>query len=126
MSETRSLMVASSLAMAAAGVVASFLPQEFLTWMGVAAAQEPAAVIQIGGALYIGFAAMNWMARGVLIGGVYARPLSFGNFVHFAIGAITLVKLTLAEPGPILIGLTAPYVVFAAWFGRVVFKPPVA
>ncbi|MDJ0758384.1 MAG: hypothetical protein QNJ19_03255 [Woeseiaceae bacterium] len=126
MSETRVLMIASSLAMAVAGVIASFLPQETLAWMGAAVTPGPVTAIQIAGALYLGLAAMNWMARGVLIGGIYARPLSFGNFVHFMIGAITLAKLTVANPDPVLIAIALPYVLFAAWFGRVVFRPPVA
>ncbi len=124
MSETRILMAASSLAMGIAGLVTSFLPQEILEWTGASVETVPVVIIQLTGALYIGFAAMNWMARGVLIGGIYARPLAMGNFGHFAIAGVTLAKLAYARPEPVLIAIAVPYVIFALWFGRVLFRPP--
>ena len=126
MSESRILMIASSIMLLAAGVLTSFLPQELLQWMGTEVSTVAVLAIQLLGALYLGFAAVNWMARGVLVGGIYARPLSLGNFGHFMIGAITLVKLVLNDPDPALIGLTLPYLVFALWFGRILFRPPAA
>lgn len=124
MTETRLLMMASAVAMAAAGVVASFLPQELLSATGAQASSGAVLAVQMAGALYVGFAAVNWTARGVLIGGIYARPLALGNFFHFAIGAITLIKLVIAAPNPTLIAVTTPYLLFALWFGRVLFRPP--
>lgn len=124
MTETRVLMMTSAVAMAVAGVATSFLPQELLSAVGAEPGAAAVLVTQMAGALYVGFAAVNWTARGVLIGGIYARPLAVGNFFHFAIGAVTLIKLALATPAPALIGLTAPYVLFALWFGRVLFRPP--
>ena len=82
-------------------------------------------VVQIGGALYLGFAMMNWMAKGVLIGGIYARPLAVGNFAHFLIGALALLKYALAVQGLWLVWVFAVvYLLLAIVFGIVLFTHP--
>jgi len=80
------------------------------------------AVVQIAGALYFGFAILNWTAKGTLLGGIYGRPIVLANFTHFAIGAITLLKVPGQTEAGLLVGVVA-YSVFAAWFGYVLFGP---
>lgn len=121
--QTRILMVLSALFMAFLGVVASFMPQEVLIHIGTLPEPLVVTMIQVAGALYLAFAMLNWMARGVLIGGIYARPVAAGNFVHFMIVAITLIKVLFTLRSPLLIALTAMYTVFAAWFALVIFAP---
>jgi hypothetical protein len=101
------LMSSSALFMAARGVAGSFLPQESVAYLG--ARPDPPVVlpIQIGGALYLGFAILNWMTKGVLIGGVYSRPVALGNFLHFAVVAIILLKALLGGFKPIEIIVAA-------------------
>jgi len=115
-------MTLSAVFVAALGVSASFLPQEILQLAGLVPDRLAAAVVQLAGALYIGFALLNWSAKGALLGGIYGRPIVLANFAHFAIGAITLLKIVgLAEVG--LLVAAAAYSVFAAWFGYVLFGP---
>jgi hypothetical protein len=64
------------------------------------------------------------MARGVLIGGIYARPLALGNFLHFFVVAVTLIKVLFELRLPLIVGLTISYTVLAAWFGLVLFTHP--
>ena len=120
---TRLLMTLSAAFLAALGVAASFLPQELLRSAGLPPDRFPVTIIQIAGALYIGFATLNWMAKGTLLGGIYGRPIVLANFTHFAIGAIVFVKLVAA--GPIQGGwpLVVAYAALAAWFGYVLFSP---
>lgn len=115
--QTRILMAASALFMAVLGTAALFLPEEILRYTGTVPAALINAVVQAAGALYLGFAVLNWLARGVLIGGIYARPLALGNFLHFAVVAISLVQVVLEVRLPLIAGLTAIYVALAAWFG---------
>lgn len=122
---TRVLMAASAAAMFAVGATATFLPQEILSAAGATVNTESVLIVQIGAALYLGFGFMNWMARGVLIGGIYSRPLALGNFLHFAIVAMALVKAMPAIGGLPIIAVTIVYVLFAAWFGRILFTSPV-
>jgi hypothetical protein len=125
--KTKALMTLSALMMAVLGVAASFLPQEILSWSGAESRGLGVLLIQIAGALYLGFAMLNWMARGNLIGGVYSRPVAMGNFLHFAVVAVTLVKALAGgmRGGPILAGAVL-YAVFAIWFGLVAFIHPKA
>jgi hypothetical protein len=117
-------MTLSAALNAVLGVAASFLPQEILQYTGATADPFTVGVIQIAGALYIGFALLNWSARGALLGGIYGRPIVVANFAHFAIAAIMLVKLVLAGHADAgLVAAAAAYSIFAAWFGSVLFGP---
>jgi len=85
---TRITMVVSSLVLGIAGAGLLFAPLEALSTLGFEQTNELTG--QLLGALYLAFAAANWTARGGMVGGVYARPLSIANFVHFLVGAIVL------------------------------------
>lgn len=117
-------MGASALFMAVLGGVMSFLPEEILRYTGTVPAPLINSVVQACGALYLGFAILNWMARGVLIGGIYSRPLALGNFLHFVVVAVTLVKVLVDLRLPLVVGLTTAYSVFAVWFGLALFTHP--
>jgi len=119
------LMSVSAACMGLLGMVLSFLPQETLAFAGMPATIAGVMFLQVTGALYVGFALLNWAARSVLIGGIYARPLALGNFAHFAVAAVTLAKGVDLQAPALLLAVTAAYVVFAVWFGLVVFTHPV-
>ena len=44
------------------------------------------------------FAMLNWMAKGVIIGGIYSRPIVIANLAHFLIGDLELIKAVI-HPG---------------------------
>ena len=123
---TKYLMIISAIIMGVFGVFTSFLPNEILTNLGIPSNELTLLCLQLMSALYLGFAIMNWMAKSVLIGGIYAKPLSLGNFFHFAIGGITLIKLIIHNPSSTklvwLICIT--YSILAVLFGMVLFKSP--
>jgi hypothetical protein len=123
--QTKLLMTLSALFMAGLGVTASFLPQEVAAHFGVRPDPTIVLLIQITGALYLAFAILNWMARSVLIGGIYSRPLALANFLHFAVITTILLKALRAglRPIEIIVGAVI-YFVFAVWFGRVLFAHP--
>jgi hypothetical protein len=123
--QTRLLMGLSAVFMAAFGLVASFIPAEVLVTFGVPPVSVLLTVVQITGALYLAFALLNWMARGVLIGGIYSRPLALANFLHFAVVAVTLFKAIPSMNMIAVILVTLAYAVFAAWFALVLFTHPV-
>jgi hypothetical protein len=122
---TKSLMSLSALFMAALGVVASFMPQELATHFGSPLDSHVVLVMQIGGALYLGFAILNWMARSILIGGIYSRPVAIGNFLHFSVVAIILLKaLARGFRATEIIAGALLYFFFGLWFGLVLFTHP--
>jgi len=114
-------MATSAAFMAALGLATSFLPQEILAHLGTRADAANTLILQIVGALWFGFALLNWSARGNLIGGIYSRPIALGNFVHFAMVSITLIKLISADAAPYLLVGTACYALLAIGFGLVLF-----
>jgi hypothetical protein len=122
---TRALMGSSALFLAVAGVTATFLPQELLGHLGAEPQGPLVLAVQLLGALYLGLAALNWMNRGNRIGGIYARPVSMANFIHFAIGAMALLKGLFHQPLALdVAAMAAVYTIFAVWFGLVVFMHP--
>jgi hypothetical protein len=123
--KTKALMSLSAILMALLGIAASFLPQEILSYSGADPRDFGVLLVQVIGALYLGFAMLNWMARANLIGGVYSRPVAMGNFLHFAVVAVALLKALLggASAEILLVGAVI-YSAFAVWFGLVVFTHP--
>jgi hypothetical protein len=122
---TRWLMIGSAVVLAALGLVASFVPREILLRLGSQGAPLETLLVQITGALYLGFAMFNWMARESLLGGIYGRPVVFGNFMHFMVAAFALLKALIAGPRPpVLIAAASLYWVFCLAFGWVSFTPP--
>lgn len=119
---TKMLMAASSLALGLAGIVASFAPTELLQALGSSAADPLPVLIQLLGGLYVAFALTNWTAKDSLIGGIYARPISLGNCVHFLTGSLALAKQQFSQGVslPLLVVLLA-YAVFALCFLWLVF-----
>lgn len=123
---TRLLMSASAAFLLALGLLATFAPQQLLARVGSSPQPALDLVVQLSRSLYLGFAALNWMAKDSLIGGIYSRPVAIGNLFHFFIGAMSLLKALAAgrhQPGVLLAAL--PYTIFAAWFALVVFRSPV-
>jgi hypothetical protein len=130
---TKTLMSVSAIIMGVAGIVMSFAPDEILSLVGCAdVVSAGKLLVQLAGAMYFGFAMINWTAKANLIGGIYSRPVAIGNFAHFLIGALALSKgyFSLskayfgAQTNTILI-VTIVYVIFAVLFGLVLFTHPV-
>lgn len=117
---SRLLMVTSSAVLAIGGIVAIFAPAELLSSIGLADIAPPV-LVQLLGAPYFAFAITNWTAKDNAIGGIYSRPLALGNFSHFAIGTLVLLRPAIALPRvPFLLALVV-YAVFALLFGALLF-----
>lgn len=112
--------------MGALGIIASFFSHEILGFVGATIETQAVVIVQILGAMYLGFAFLNWYLRGFVIGGIYNRPLGVANTLHFAIVSVILVKLSLAVESAVLWSVTVIYVIFAAWFALVLFGQPPA
>ena len=118
-------MIASAAMMSIFGIALSFFPMEILNYLRPSSEFPYTILLQITGALYLGFALMNWMAKTVLIGGIYARPLAMGNFMHFVVGCLALIKVALNNFGSFYIWISVVfYFLFAVSFGMVAFTAP--
>lgn len=120
------LMISSAIIMGIIGFFLTFMPNETLKFLNQDPTDILTFILQLMGALYFGFAILNWMAKNVLIGGIYAKPLCLGNFVNFLMGALTLIKLALNSSlsAAYFWILTIFYILFALAFGFVSFINP--
>lgn len=126
MGYTRFLMSASALVLALLGLLGSFMPEQVLDGMSAPASPILMLLIQVLGALYLGFAGLNWMVRDSLVGGIYSRPVVIGNLLHFLTAGLAMIKLLVRAPElQMLWPLALAYAVFAATFGIVLFRHPV-
>jgi len=115
-------MVTSSLALGLAGLVASFAPSELLRALRSPATEPLPVLIQLLGGMYVAFALTNWTAKDNMIGGIYSRPLSLGNCVHFVVGALALAKQQFSHEVSVpLMAALIVYTVFAICFAWLVF-----
>jgi hypothetical protein len=123
---TRIVMGASALVMGALGLSATFLPREIATYFGASTNGPLPLLIQVLGALYFAFAMLNWSAKDSLLGGIYNRPVTLGNLVHFVVAALALGKGAFANPcDTVIIAAAAIYTLFAIAFGMIFFTSPV-
>lgn len=126
MINTKLVMTSSAIVMGIIGLACVFLPDELLNYLKIEESIILPLIVQILGSLYFAFALLNWTAKANLIGGIYSRPVAMGNFIHFVMVGLALVKFFFRHPDlkifllPILI-----YIIFAYCFGKVVFISPV-
>lgn len=92
------IMTSSAAVLAAAAFIFTFMPLEFLRYTNLESTKTAELFVQVLGALYFGFAMLNWMTRTSIIGGIYNKPIAVANFSHFFIAGIALVKAVLYNP----------------------------
>ena len=117
--------MSSAIFLALLGVATSYFPDKVLGMHGTVPDNATLLLVQMMGALYLGFAILNWMARGVVIGGIYARPLALGNFLHFAMVGMMLGRAAVTHGVVQLASSAFVFSLFAIWFGVVLFRSPV-
>ena len=119
-------MTASSIVLASAGIVLTFMPDEILQYFTLERTEPLLLLLQILGALFFAFAMLNWMSRSGPIGGIYNKPIATANFAHFLIGGLALVKGIISNPGlPYAIWVIAAiYTFFAIAFSLINFRNP--
>lgn len=122
---TKLILSTSAIFLGLLGLSFTFAPSEFARYI-VSETNYPPLFLQLLGAIYVGFALVNWTAKGAIIGGIYNKPIALGNFAHFTIGALTLIKIPFKSftEFPILLIIAIFYITFAIIFGLINFKHP--
>jgi hypothetical protein len=115
---TKLIMTISALFLGVLGLSLSFFPTEINELLNTTPNTTSTMFLQLLSAVYLGFALMNWMAKGTLIGGIYNRPIAIGNFMHFMVGTLALIKIIshIDMYKSIIIGLTIVYALLAICF----------
>lgn len=110
---------ASALVLLAGGAAMLFAPDVVLPRL---VAGYPPAGLWLGqllGAAWLGFAALDWLGRGALLGGIYGRPVVMANAVLHFVGAMVLLRAGLFV-------YATPVVLLAAAYGLLLFRGPLA
>ena len=82
---------------------------------------------QLLAAAWLAVAALNWLSRWLLLGGIYGRPVVLANAVLYFIAATVLLKIvTRGEVHAALWLLVAVAVLFAGIYGWLLFRGPLA
>jgi len=123
---TKKLMISSAIVMGILGFLFLLVPEAFLSFLGVASDVSMEKFVQLLGSLYISFALINWIARSGMIGRLQCRPVASGNFAHFFLGTLLFLRELRIAPISywLLVGMII-YVLFAVFFGRLLFMAPV-
>lgn len=119
-------MVLSAVVMAVVGLGILIVPGQVLTMLfGATADAVNRPLLACLGALYLGFAGVNWMARGQMLGGIYGRPICLGNLYHFSVGTLALVfQVLTGEHALASLVLGGAYLFFMLIFIRLTFRMP--
>ena len=123
---TKTLMIISAIFLAVNGFGFTFFPNEIAGLLINDDNYIFILILQILGALYLGFSILNWMSKASLIGGIYNKPILIGNLLHFFTASMALIKLAFkVETNPQLIfSYTIIYSLFTLFFGYVFFTNP--
>ena len=124
--KTKFLMTSSALFCGIIGTLLLFLPIEIAEYLSIEPTIITILFLKILSTIYLGFGILNWTAKGSLIGGIYNKPIVLGNLLHFAVGAIELIKVifNIQAHKEIIIFLTVFYVIFALLFAYVIKTNP--
>lgn len=117
-------MTAASFMLGVTGIALSFFPQEISMILHAHITTTLTIILQLLGALYFGFAMLNWMAKETLLGGIYGKPIVAGNVIHFVIGALALIKVLSQDQRLIVLVASIVYAVFAVMFSVVMYRNP--
>lgn len=116
---------ASAAILFAGGLVLLFAPDVVLPRLIAGFPPSAAWLGELLGAGWLGLAAMNWFQRGLMLGGIYGRPVVMANLVAYAITALTLLRaITRAEASAALWIVLAPSVVLATTYGALLLRGP--
>ena len=123
---TRALMMISAIFLAVNGFGFTFFPNEIAGLLINDDNYIFILILQILGALYLGFSILNWMSKASLIGGIYNKPILIGNLLHFFTASMALIKLTFKVETnlQLIFSYTIIYSLFTLFFGYVFFTNP--
>ena len=123
-------------------MISAFISRTSALWLGIAGFVllfSPDAVLprlisgypsnglwlgQLLGAAWLGLAALNWINRRLILGGVFGRPIVLANAIHYFISAMVLLRAASRQPA-LSVELTAiPTITLAVAYGALLFRGP--
>ena len=116
---------ASAALLLAGGLALLFAPDAILPRLVPGFPPAGAWVGQLLAAAWLGLAALNWLNRSALLGGIYGRPVVMANLALYFVAAMALLRHVAGRqvPAALWIGLV-PVALFAAVYGWLLLRGP--
>jgi len=107
------------------GLAFLFAPDSLLPALVPGFPPSAAWIGQLLGAAWLGVAAINWLQRATMLGGIYGRPIVFANLVLYAVSALSLLR-TLLGAGAFRASwvLIVPAAVLAVVYSALLLRGP--
>jgi hypothetical protein len=118
---------ASAATLLVAGMSLLFLPDVVLPIVSSGYPASAAWLGQLLGGAWLGIAALNWLSRSAVLGGIYGRPVVFANAMMYFIGGISILKAAQRSGFPVVLSLIAlAMLLFASVYGWLMRRGPFA
>jgi hypothetical protein len=114
---------ASAITLAVGGGAMLFVADEILPVLAPDFPPDAAWIGQSLGAAWLGLAALNWLQRNVVLGGIYSRPIVLANLIAYFVTA-TSAAGSLPGAGGGAMGTALIAGVFAIAYGVLLLKGP--
>ncbi len=116
------IMTAGATVYAICGLALLFFSKETLGLNEAASPSRAIFITQLFGAAMLGLAAMNWIARSSILGGIYGRAILVGNFYFAFISLLINSRALLNAAAPGWLGIsTAISFLLTSGFGYLLF-----
>lgn len=123
---TRIVLLFTAIVNGALGLLISFFPEETLQTLAVETNGMSLLLMKILGAMFLGFAAINYFSKDSMIGGIFNRPLLIGNLLYHGVVAGQLTKYVLRHgmENQIIALTFIFYVILFLGFVKIFVSPP--
>jgi hypothetical protein len=116
------VMEGTAIVLGATAIVLIFAPELVLSRLAIGATGTAIPLAQLYGAALFGLAQTFWIARGMMLGGIYGRAIVGGGFAHAFVGVFVLLHALRSSSGnPVVWGACAGYALLALAFGALMF-----
>lgn len=115
----------SALILLLGGLALLFAPDVLLPALVPGFPPAAAWVGQLLAAAWLGVAALNWLQRAAVLGGIYARPVVLANGALYLVSALSLLRVLLGGAAPRAAWLLcAPAALLAAAYWALLLRGP--
>ena len=115
----------SALVLLVAGLAQLFVPDVIMPAIVTGFPPSGVWLGQVLGAAFLGFAALDWLSRDAILGGIYGRPVVAANSVLYFVSTLTLVRAATRSTAPLtLIGIAVPAAALTLAYGVLLYRGP--
>lgn len=116
----------SAVLLAVGGFALLFAPDAILTRLAPGFPPQAAWLGQLLAAAWLALAALNWLSRGAMLGGIYGRPVVYANGVLYFVTALSVLGAASHGRAPMFAwGIVAAAGAMAIVYGALLFRGPV-